>query len=199
MTLKKGSLPGPFCFFGGPVIRLWFRPNAGPPKKIMGTVKSLHLMRKRVKEGGRLGGRQSKNCQLQKCWVWPNKISEFVASLIVGRSLNICSGLSELGDIKIDSDPKNSLIQKGDMESLKFPDNSFDTVISDPPWKISFFKRQRPFSEAVRVCRPGGRIIYNCTWRPVSKQVKLEKVFLRSDNNWANVSAVWIFKKIKGN
>ncbi len=82
------------------------------------------------------------------------------------------------------------------MNKLPFGDNTFDTVISDPPWKIGFFQRQRPFFECVRVCKVGGFIIYNCTWKPISKYVKLEEQVIRTDNNWANVSVIWIFQKI---
>jgi ubiquinone/menaquinone biosynthesis C-methylase UbiE len=156
------------------------------------------LKRKYVKEGGRLGGRINKNCQLQEAWVWPEKVSKEIRAYIFGRgiSLNICSGLSNLGDVKIDFDPKNPAVQKGDMNNLPFKDGIFSVVISDPPWKLSFFKRMRPFFEAVRVCKSGGRIIYNCTWRPVSKFVELEKAIIRTDNNWACVSVIWIFKKL---
>ena len=161
----------------------------------MGTIKSLQ--RKRIKEGGRLGEKMNKNCQLQKSWVWPEQVAEEIKAYIFGRgySLNICSGLSDIGDVKIDLDPKNITVQKGDMNCLPFADNTFDVVISDPPWKINFFKRMRPFFEAVRVCKPNGRIIYNCTWRPVSKFVKLEKAIIRSDNNFCNVSIIWFFIK----
>lgn len=155
------------------------------------------LRRKRIKEGGRLGGKINRNCLLQKSWVWPNLVTEKVRPFIQGYSLNVCAGLSELGDIRLDIDPKLPTVQKADMNALPYPDNTFDTVVSDPPWKINFFHRQRPFFEVVRVCKVGGRIIYNCTWRPISKYVKLEKVYLRTDNNWANISAIWIFKKIK--
>lgn len=161
----------------------------------MGTIELLK--RKRVKEGSHSIGKINKNCQLQESWVWPNLVTKKITSLIRGYSLNICSGLSELGDIKLDIDPRSPTVQKADMSELPFKDETFDTVISDPPWKINFFQRQRPFFEAVRVCKTGGRIIYNCVWRPVSKYVKLEKVFLRTDNNWTNISAIWIFKKIK--
>ena len=162
----------------------------------METIKSLQI--KRAKEGGRLGGRINKNCQLQECWVWPEKVSDEIRKYIFGRgkSLNICSGLSDLGDVKIDIDPLNSAVQKADMNKLPFKDNTFDVVLSDPPWKLNFFKRMKPFFEAVRVCRSSGTIIYNCTWRPTNKFVKLEKVFLRSDNNWSNISAIWFFTKI---
>ena len=83
------------------------------------------------------------------------------------------------------------------MNKIPYPDNTFDTVISDPPWKIGFFQRMRPFFECVRVCKLGGRIIYNCTWKPISKCVELEEAIIRTDNNWANVSIIYVFKKIK--
>lgn len=163
----------------------------------MGTIDSLQ--RKRRKEGGRLGGRINKNCQLQESWVWPEKIRKELSAYMFGRgySLNICSGLSDLGDVKIDLDPKDPGIQKADMNNLPFADETFDVVLSDPPWKLNFFKRQKPFFEAVRVCKTGGAIIYNCVWKPVSKFIELEKVFIRTDNNWSNISAVWIFKKTR--
>jgi ubiquinone/menaquinone biosynthesis C-methylase UbiE len=164
----------------------------------MGTIKSLE--RKRAKEGGRLGGKINKNCQLQDSWVWPSQVSSAIKQYLFGKKvsvLNICSGLSDIGDVKIDIDPKNPTIQKGDMDKLNIPDESFDVVISDPPWKINFFRRMKPFFEAVRVCKTGGTIIYNCVWKPVSKQVKLKKSLIRCDNNWTNVSVIWFFKKIK--
>jgi ubiquinone/menaquinone biosynthesis C-methylase UbiE len=161
----------------------------------MGSIKSLQ--RKRIKEGGRMASQKriNKNCQLQAAWVWPVQVEKKIKSYIKGYSINICSGLSSLGDVKIDLQPQLLAVQKVDMNALPFPDNTFDTVISDPPWKLNFFKRQKPFFEAVRVCKSGGRIIYNCCWRPVSKFVKLEKAIIRTDNTWANVSVIWIFIK----
>jgi len=163
----------------------------------MGTITTLK--RKRIKEGGRLGGRVNKNCQLQESWVWPEKASDEIRKYMFGRgkSLNICSGLSDLGDIKLDIDPRSPAVQKADMENLPFADETFDVVLSDPPWKLGFFKRQRPFFEAVRVCKTGGKIIYNCVWKPVSKFVELEKAIIRTDNHWADVSVIWFFEKTK--
>ena len=146
--------------------------------------------------------RVNRNCKLEKSWIWPEQVTDLVKSLIIGKSINVCSGASALGDVKIDLEPipelqtKNN-IQIADMNKLPFEDNSFDTVISDPPWKLSFFKRMKPFFECVRICKVGGRIIYNCYWRPVSKYVELEQAYIRTDNNWSNVSVIWVFKKTK--
>ena len=138
----------------------------------------------------------NKNCQLQEVWVWPSVVDDKIKQLIHGYTLNCPAGLSEIGDVKGDLEPQAEGIKQMDMTKLPFKDNTFDTVISDPPWKINFFKRMKPFFETVRVCKVGGRIIYNCTWKPVSKYVKLEKTIIRTDTNWAMVSVIWIFKKI---
>lgn len=140
-------------------------------------------------------GKARDSCRLASCWVWDKTVNEFVKSKVVGYSLNVCAGLSPVGDVRVDLDPKKKGVGMADMNKLPFTDNSFDTVISDPPWKIGLFQRMRPFSECVRVCKPGGRIIYNCTWRPVSRYVVLEEAVIRTDNNWSNVSVIWIFKK----
>jgi len=162
-----------------------------------------NLSRKKTKERGRLANYSSGkkkmgyNTQLKQSWVWNEKVSALIKKYIKGYSLNCPAGLSEIGDVRGDLEPQAAGIKQMDMNKLPFPDNSFDCVISDPPWKINFFKRMKPFFECVRVCKTGGRIIYNCTWRPTSKYVQLEDVIIRTDAPWAMVSAIWIFKKIE--
>ena len=134
--------------------------------------------------------------KLQKCWIWDKSVSDFVRSRVNGYSLNVCAGKSEIGDVKIDLDPKDKSVIKGDMRHLPFKDNTFDTVIQDPPWKIGFYQRMTPFFECVRVCKIGGLIIYNAYWIPTSKQVKLKELFVRQDTNWSNTSIISIFEKI---
>lgn len=137
----------------------------------------------------------NKDLKLKDCWVWSDDITQKVKSFMFGKTLNVPCGLSKLGNIRGDIDPQEPDIIKMDMNDLPYPDDSFDCVIQDPPWKINFFHRQKPFFEAVRVCKVGGRIIYNCTWMPTSKYVKLEDKIIRVDKNWAMVSIIWIFKK----
>ena len=138
-----------------------------------------------------------KNTILQKSWIWNKSVEEFVKTKIKGYSLNACSGKSSLGDVKLDLDPQDRTIIRGDMINLPFKDNEFDTVIQDPPWKIGFYQRMKPFFECVRVCKIGGTIIYNAYWIPTSKCVKLKEIIVREDTNWANTSIISIFEKIK--
>lgn len=138
-----------------------------------------------------------KNTKLQECWIWNKTVEDFVRERIKGRSLNVCSGKSDLGDVKIDLDPADKSILKGDMRNLPFKDNEFDTVIQDPPWKIGFYERMTPFFECVRVCKVGGQIIYNAYWIPTSKYVKLVGLWVRTDVDWANSSVISVFEKTK--
>jgi len=113
-----------------------------------------------------------------------------------GYSLNVCAGKSTLGDVKVDLYPQAEGVMKADMRNLPFEDNTFDTVISDPPWKIGFYHRMKPFFECVRVCKIKGRIIYDAYWIPTSKLVKLEELYVRQDTDWFNTSVISVFKKV---
>ena len=140
-----------------------------------------------------------KNTILQSCWVWNDTVTEFVKSQIKGYSLNVCAGKNPLCDVNLDLDPQDKAILKGDMRCLPFPTETFDTVVSDPPWKISYYERMRPFFECIRVCKIGGRIIYNATWVPESEDVEREQVWVRQDSQFTNASIIAIFKKIRAN
>tara|TARA_Y100001937_G_scaffold128325_1_gene203993 strand:- start:1121 stop:1591 length:471 start_codon:yes stop_codon:yes gene_type:complete len=132
-----------------------------------------------------------------KSWEWPNEISDNVRSLLEpGKTLHICAGNSDIGDVKIDLDPKRADIQKGDMRDLQFQSNTFDNVIIDPPWKLGYYQRFRPFYEAVRVTKIGGLVIYNATWIPYANNTELLNVYVRRDSHWGNISVFSVFKKI---
>lgn len=142
-----------------------------------------------------------KNTILQKCWIWNKEVTDFVKNRIHGKSLNVCAGMNPICDVNMDLDPKDKSILKGDMRLLPFPSNSFDTVVSDPPWKIGYYERFKPFFECVRVCKVGGKIIYNATWIPStpSKDAVLKEIYVRQDNDFANTSIISVFEKVKDN
>ena len=139
----------------------------------------------------------NKDTKLQECWVWNKSINDFISSLKQGYTLNCPSGMNQIGDVFGDIDPKYTNVQKVDMNDLPWDDNTFDTVIQDPPWKISYYKRMKPFFECVRVCKLGGKIIYNAYWIPQSKYVSLEKTYIRQDGQFTNASIISVFKKDK--
>jgi len=135
--------------------------------------------------------------KIKQSWLWDKDILEFVKTKSYGYILNVCAGMSNIGDVKIDLDPKDLSIIKGDMKALPFKDNTFDTVIEDPPWKIGYFDRWQPFFECVRVCRVGGIVIYNAYWIPQSKYSELKELYIRQDNAFTNTSIISIFEKIE--
>jgi hypothetical protein len=139
--------------------------------------------------------------RLQKCWVWNDTVTQFVKDRVLGYSLNVCAGLNPICSVNLDLDPKDKSILKGDMRLLPFAPNTFDTVVSDPPWKIGYYERFRPFFECVRVCKVGGVIIYNATWIPMcpSGDVELLETWVRQDSNFTNASVISIFKKLRDN
>jgi len=131
-----------------------------------------------------------------KSWEWPEEISENVKNLLEpGITLHICSGNSDIGDVKVDLDPKKADVQKGDMRDLQFESYTFDNTIIDPPWKLGYYQRFKPFYEAVRVTKVGGLIIYNATWIPYAKNTELLNVYVRRDSHWGNVSVFSVFRK----
>ena len=144
---------------------------------------------------------QPAKLQLQKCWVWNNTITAFVKERLVGVSLNVCAGLNPLCTVNLDLDPQDRRIIKGDMRLLPFDPDTFDTVVSDPPWKIGYYERFRPFFECVRVCKVGGRIIYNGYWIPMvpSGDAVLKETWIRQDKNFTNTSVISIFEKVQSN
>ena len=139
------------------------------------------------------------NTKLQKSWIWDKTVEDFVREQVQGYSLNVCSGKSPLGDVKVDLDPKDKSIIQADMKNLPFEDNTFDTVIEDPPWKIDYYHRWKPFFECVRVCKVGGKIIYNAYWIPESDYTDLVNIYVRQDYRFSNASIISIFKKKMGN
>jgi hypothetical protein len=141
------------------------------------------------------------NTKLQKVWVWPSTVTEFVRNRLEGYSLNVCAGVNPLCSVNLDLDPQDRSILKGDMRALPFKSNSFDTVVSDPPWKIGYYERFRPFFECVRVCKVGGTILYNAYWIPMvpSGDAELAEAWVRQDSNFTNTSVISVFKKVQDN
>jgi len=150
-------------------------------------------MKKKEESRPRIGAKT----RLQKCWIWNRTVTDFVRYRVKGHSLNIRAGKNPLCDVNVDLDPQDPKISRADMRDLEFPDDTFDTVVSDPPWKIGFYQRMKPFFECVRVCKVGGTIIYNAYWIPISDFVELKEIWIRQDMEWSNASVISIFKKVK--
>lgn len=131
--------------------------------------------------------------KFQDCWEWPDEVTEFFEEKIDengGYSLKICAGNNPIGDENIDLDPQQKNVSMEDMRRLPYENNKFDIVVMDPPWGISYYRRFRPFFEAVRVTKPKGVIYSNATWVPESSNTELEALYVRQDDEFSDASLI---------
>ena len=125
-------------------------------------------------------------CDFNPRWFWTKtnyiEINK-ILPLLKKPLFHICSGVSEIGDIKLD----RSCIDKhtdtrewqqghcdlmGDMCHLPFRSSVAGSVIIDPPYKYDFTKPEL-ISEIVRICKPGGKIIFIAPWIPNHKNLSV--------------------------
>ena len=99
--------------------------------------------------------------------LWPDSIQEFLAPLLSGYSLHVCCGLSKLGDVRVDLDPGVTPDFVCDAARLPFADNSFDTVLCDPPYNGKFQWNHDMLSELSRIA--SHRIIFQHWFIPATK------------------------------
>lgn len=95
-------------------------------------------------------------------WVYPNNFLHRLSTLIDfddKRILHLFCGSSRFGTVRIDINPEVEPDYLLDLakDELPFPDNYFDIVIADPPYKN--FKPYSFVKEAVRVLRKNGFLI----------------------------------------
>ena len=138
-----------------------------------------------------------KSLQLKKTHIWEEPVNDWFKERMFGHTLNVCCGTSTIGDVRVDLKPRFKGILKGDMFNLSYEDNSFDVVICDPPWKLNPLLRPRNFFELVRVCKVGGRILFNARWIPTSKYVILKEIWLRCSYDLGDISGLMLFEKIQ--
>lgn len=132
-------------------------------------------------------------------WRQPADVDRYLRERCEGRVANICCGQSPLGDIRVDADPAHNPDLVADMRSLPLGDASFDTVVFDPPWKLGYYERMRPFFECLRILRPDGLLLMNALWMADSEQTTLEgPPIIRADDRWANISVIVPHRKHPG-
>jgi len=79
-----------------------------------------------------------KHTMLQANWI-SQGADAFLEEMAIGRTLNVCCGMSSVGDVRLDTDPKANRTEYGDLFNLQYPPRSFDSVICDPPF--SYFNK----------------------------------------------------------
>lgn len=72
---------------------------------------------------------------LRANWVHPPDVERWLSKMVTGTSLNVCCGMSRVGDVRVDISEGTNRTEAGDLFNLRFLPLSFDTVICDPPFE----------------------------------------------------------------
>jgi hypothetical protein len=99
--------------------------------------------------------------------LWPDSIEEFLKTLFMGKTLHVCTGMSLLGDIRLDLDLNNNPDIIGDASRLPIATDGVDTVLCDPPYNGKFQWNHWMLEELPRVARQ--RIIFQHWFIPANK------------------------------
>ena len=135
----------------------------------------------------------------RKAWRFPEPVQQFLASRLFGNSLHVCNGSSSLGSVRLDKFSSDTDI-RGDMCRLPFKDNSFDSVLSDPPWFMDNRIKGQLVKEIRRVLRPGGRCVFNAPWSPKQPGMRVDSISIpeRQLMTFHHVAPVYELTKTRG-
>jgi hypothetical protein len=98
--------------------------------------------------------------------LWPDSIQDFLRTLFIGKTLHVCCGKSLLGDVRLDLDPDNNPDIICDAAKMCLDDNSFETVLCDPPYNGQFQWNHDMLAELSRVASK--RIIFQHWFIPAN-------------------------------
>jgi hypothetical protein len=73
---------------------------------------------------------------LQAQWIQTEHVEAWLKSMVKeGRTLNVCCGMSTVGDVRLDTDPKSNRTEEGDLYDLRYEPGAFENAICDPPFQ----------------------------------------------------------------
>ncbi len=139
--------------------------------------------------------------------LWHDDISEVLKSLFIGKTLHVCCGKSLLGDVRVDLDPTHNpdiICDASNMQSV-IDDNSFNTVLCDPPYNGKFQWNHDLLTELSRIA--SDRIIFQHWFIPATPlglyKKAQEKFYLSNTFVWqgqayfGRVQVISVFDRIK--
>ena len=104
--------------------------------------------------------------------LWPESIETFLKTLFIGKTLHACCGKSMLGDVRLDLYEKSADVIC-DAAQMDFPDQSFNTVLCDPPYNGKYQWNHDLLKELCRVAKD--RIIFQHWFIPATPQGRYRK------------------------
>jgi len=125
------------------------------------------------------------NLKFNPRWAWNNNDISLILSesaTLVYPIVHICSGSSNIGNIRIDIVNTKLFSNNGwghrekyrgipnilgDMNRIPLKDSSAGGVICDPPYDTKFFDGDgfnEMVRELIRICKPNGKILFYSPW-----------------------------------
>ncbi len=106
--------------------------------------------------------------------LWPEAVEDLLKTLLIGRTLHVCSGKSQLGDVRLDLyEPGVDICcDAADMHAC-VAENEFETVLCDPPYNGVFQWNHDLLNELARVA--SRRIIFQHWFIPANKDGRYKK------------------------
>jgi len=109
--------------------------------------------------------------------LWPEAVESTLSTMLIPRSLHVCCGKSKLGDVRLDSDEENEpdvlVIAESNRFELPFGDESFESVLCDPPYNGKFQWNHDLLRELSRVAKK--RIIFQHWFIPADHEGRWKK------------------------
>ena len=121
-------------------------------------------------------------------------IDSWLAKKSIGRTLNVCCGNCPVGDIRVDIDPSTSRTMEGDLFDLPFPNQSFDTVICDPPF--SYYSKFRWVIRLSHLARK--RLILSTSLiepKLIKREWERELYYFSSNGGTQFLRLYWVFDR----
>ena len=107
--------------------------------------------------------------------LWNDSIEDVLRGLFIGKTLHVCCGKSQLGDVRIDADQENKPDIVCDAANMTacVADGAFDTVLCDPPYNGQFQWNHDLLHELARVATK--RIIFQHWFMPANPDGRYKK------------------------
>ncbi len=112
----------------------------------------------------------AKDVKFHHSWRFPKWFDLFISPKLISPSLNVCCGLSQFGDLRLDAYRESGKHKirphvEASMYHIPLRDNSQASVFCDPPYLVGQRYPAKPLiMELIRVTRPGGLIIFLHYW-----------------------------------
>jgi hypothetical protein len=117
--------------------------------------------------------------------LWPEEVENLIRDLLIGRSLHLCCGKSQIGTVRLDLNEPSADIQ-ADAAHTGLDNKEFDTVFADPPYNGNFQWNHDLLEEMARLAKQ--RIIFQHWFIPANPDGLYKK------NNNFHLSNIFVWQ-----